>query len=362
VSKEENDMKKIILKTLGSILIVLFSTITFAQDFIVFAINDDWSSESFGPLPFRSACLAFDSDNNAYANNLVEDFYADQYKIYTFSAPDYNFDEPLTLYVEMDKTFEAISGINFDRRGNLYVSEVLSWDNNIGYDFPDAGLIRKISANTKKISDPVIYKDFRPTGIAVNSPHVVYFSGRKWSDESWGNIYKISNFQNDKKRNNPSIEVVDVACTAIATDRWETIFAAPRFYEIDGWPVFARNPYTGSPVLIATFSKLIEELTFDADGNLYAIEANTGTPDPTEIIKLIPPNIVINGCDTKIIDWALPNGNKISDIIKECNIFSYKDEYVGCVARSVAQLIQEGYISGKQLATIVECAAKADDL
>jgi hypothetical protein len=357
-------MKKKILKNFGSILIVLlivfFSTITFAQDFIVIAINDDWSSEPFGPLPFRSACLAFDSNNNAYANNLVEDFSSDQYKIYTFSAPDYNFNEP-TLYVAMDKTFEAISGINFDRRGNLYVSEVLSEDNNINYEFPDAGLIRKISANTKKISDPVIYLDFRPTGIAVNSPHVVYFSGRKWSDPNWGNIYKISNFQNDKKRNNPGIEVADEAFTAIATDRWETIFAAPRFDQFNEKPVYARNPYTGLPVLIATFSKLIDELTFDADGNLYAIEVNTGTNDPTEIIKLIPPNIVINGCDTKIIDWALPNGNKVSDIIDGCNEFSNLSEYVGCVAQSANQLLQDGYISGKQLATIVECAAKAEN-
>jgi hypothetical protein len=222
-------------------------------------------------------------------------------------------------------------------------------------------LIRKISANTKKLSDPVIYSDFRPTGIAVNSPHVVYFSGRKWSNEFWGNIYKISNFQNGKKRNNPSIEIADVACTAIATDRWETIFAAPRFDEINEWRVYARNPYTGLPVLIASFSKVIDELTFDADGNLYAIEANTGTDDPTEIIKLIPPNIVISGCDTKIIDWVLPNGNKISDVIEDCSIVSFYDGYVSCVAQSAAQLMQEGFISGKQLGAIVRCAAKADD-
>jgi hypothetical protein len=354
-------MKKEIFKNLMSIpivgIIVFFSTYTFAGDFQVDNINPNWESEYFGELPYRSACLAFDSDNNLYANDLITDFYEDHYEIYTYSAPNYNFNATPTLHATMEKTFEVISGLNFDKKGNLYVSEVISSSNYIGYEYPNAGLIRKISANTKSLSDPVIYLSFRPTGIAVLSPHIVYFPGRKRSDPYWGNIYKISNFESNEQSNNPIIDVDDAVCTAIATDRWGTIFVAPRWDTV-GWTVYARNPYNGSFEWIATFSKLMEELTFDADGNLYAIE---DTENETEIIKLIPTNIVINGCDTKIIDWPIDGGTRISDIIDGCDDNSNHDEFVSCVARSANQLVQDGYISGKQLAAIVTCAAQADN-
>jgi hypothetical protein len=302
--------------------------------------------------------LAFDLNNNLYANDLRDDFFEDYYRIYTYSAPDYDLSGSPTIYATMEKTFEVISGLNFDEKGNLYVSEVISEDNYFGYEYPDAGLIRKISANIKFLSKPVIYLSFRPTGVAALSPHMVYFSGRKWSDQYWGNVYKISNFESYKKSSNPIVYAEDAVLTAIATDRWGTIFGAPRF-DNSGWTVYARNPYTGSLELIATFNKLIEELTIDAEGDLYAIEQTD--LDETEIIKLIPTNIVVNGCDTKIIDWTIDGETRISDIIDECNENSEHGEYVSCIAQATNQLVQAGYINGKQLATIMKCAAQIDN-
>ena len=134
---------------------------------------------------------------------------------------------------------------------------------------------------------------------------------------------------------------------------------APR-WDPYGWTVYARNPYSGSFERIATFTNLIEELTFDADGNLYAIEDTGNNDNETEIIKLIPTNIVINGCDTKIIDWVIDGGTRISDIVEECNENANHSEFVSCIAQSANQLIQDGYINAKQLAAIVTCAAQAD--
>jgi hypothetical protein len=337
-----------------------------AQNFHVIETHPDWQAEGFFDLPFRSAAIAFDSHNNLYANDLVADFSDQYYEILSLSAVD-NYSGDPVIYVAFEATLELISGLDFDENDNLYVSEVVGMNNDMGYEYHDAGQIIKIYRDTHEASEPILFLNFRPTGIATVGDFGVIFPGRKWSDPNFGNIYQIPDFENFFTE--PTIILEDAVLTAIATNQWGTVFGAPRFnqsgYDWLEWPVFARNPYTDEMELIAKFNKLIEELTFDADGNLFALEqTDSGIPE-SEIIKLIPPTVNINGCDTGIIDWVMNDGYKLSTYISEettvCSDTVLHGDYVSCIAESAIQMKRDGVITGKQMGAIVSCAAKSDD-
>jgi hypothetical protein len=89
------------------------------------------------------------------------------------------------------------------------------------------------------------------------------------------------------------------------------------------------------------------------DGNssygsyVYAICANVG--------------IIIDGCDTGVVDQLLSDGSTISGKIAECAAAaSNHGEFVRCVSEFTNELKKEGYLTGKEKGKIVSCAAKAD--
>jgi hypothetical protein len=359
-------MSKFFVIAFIATIAAFFISNAYGQDFSVANIHDGWATEDFFDLPFRSSALAFDSHNNLYANDLVADFYAGYYQILFFSAADDYSGEP-DFYASFDSTLEGISGLDFDEKDNLYVSEVVSDNNYMNYPYPDAGQILKIDGSTGVVSESFLFLTFRPTGIATTDEDSVIFPGRKWSDQYWGNIYRIPDFQNYD--NELEVVLEEAVWTAIATNRYGTVFGAPRFGEFGDnvypWRVLAQNPYTGQMELIATFSNLVEELTCDADSNLYALEQTSGEYGPTEIIKLVPPKVVINGCDTGLIDWSLPNGDTIGAIISDnsavCSDAFNHGDYVSCMAESAIQLKHDGLLTGEQMAAIISCAAQSNE-
>lgn len=159
---------------------------------------------------------------------------------------------------------------------------------------------------------------------------------------------------------------MELIATAIEIDEWGNLYIGTSYYT--GFPyeknsIYAVNPYTGEPVKISSFNEYVEELTFDSDGNLYALEGVGEVGDLSTIIKLVPPYISIDGCDTGIIDWTLPGGSTISEMIEYCEKMAINHgQFVSCVVNDILDLKQDGFMSGNQMSAIVSCAAQANIL
>ena len=71
--------------------------------------------------------------------------------------------------------------------------------------------------------------------------------------------------------------------------------------------------------------------------------------------------IVIDGCNTGVADEVLSDGSTISGKIAECAAAaSNHGEFVKCVSHLTNDLVNDGYITGKEKGKIVSCAARAD--
>jgi hypothetical protein len=71
--------------------------------------------------------------------------------------------------------------------------------------------------------------------------------------------------------------------------------------------------------------------------------------------------VVIDGCNTGVVDQVLADGTTISGRIAECAAAaSNHGEFVSCVSRLTNELKKAGYLTGKEKGKIVSCAAKAD--
>lgn len=71
--------------------------------------------------------------------------------------------------------------------------------------------------------------------------------------------------------------------------------------------------------------------------------------------------IVIDGCDTGVIDQLLADGSTISEKIAECAANATNHgQFVSCVAQLTGDLVKAGIITGKEKGAIVSCAAQAD--
>ena len=365
---------KIMLAILTSLALVMTSIPALYADDPDFSpipdsTADGWDYEEtpFAVVPYPVAAIAFDSRNNLYTTNWLEDYDGETITVYKCEAPEYDF-QSQSGYVSFPKLFDTASGMDFDDKGNLFVSEIILLGNPKGHPYnADVGLIRMVRKRTRRVSDPIIFADisgssgyvgdFRATGIAAMDNQDVYFPGRKWSDQDWGNIYLIDSFKHYMPGTEPGIVWPGLVIYAIADDPWGRIFVADR-------NIYARNPYTQEVVTIAEFSapKYVEELAFDSDGYLYALEGDDGEgPYAPEIVKLIPPHIIISGCNTRIIDWPLEDGSTIGGIIKEnCPDNSEcPGAFVRCVLRNSLEFMKEGLLSPQQTAAMVSCAAKA---
>jgi len=215
--------------------------------------------------------MAFDSAGNFYTSNRSE-FGSGPLSVRRSAASNYS---SFSEYTSYDTTMYGINGLDFDDTGSLFVSEF----NAQGSSGPtrDSGLIREIYADLS-IGSSVFFPDFRPTGIAAVGDGKLFFPGRKWSDEDWGNLYKIESFPGTEAIFKEGVAYV----TGIAIDASGRIFTS----YMDG-SIWTRDPLTEQAVKIAQFDEYIEELTFDWAGNLYALEGNQegGTAD---IIMLTP--------------------------------------------------------------------------
>jgi hypothetical protein len=362
---------KIAAAILMPLVLALYLTSTIHADdpdFIPNLMADGWSYEQppFAVVPYPVAAIAFDSSNNLYTTNWLEEYSGDTITVYQYKSPEYDFECP-SIYVSYPKIFDTTSGMDFDDKGNLFVSEIIQRDNPTGYRYVDAGLIRMVHKISRKLSDPIEFidipgipgdlGDFRATGIAATGNQSIYFPGRKWSDPDWGNIYLIDFFKKYIPGTEPPIVRPNLVMYAIADDTWGQIFVADD-------AIYARNPYTQSVVTIAEFSspKYVEELAFDSDGYLYALEGDDGPgPYQAEILRIIPPQIIISGCNTGIIDWPMEDGSTIGGLIEESCVEDPEcpGEFVRCVLSHSVDYMKTGLLSPRQMAAIAVCAANA---
>lgn len=300
---------------------------------------DEWPSEHFLYLDKNTAAIAFDAQNNLYIQPLNEDWGFATKRILMSEAPAFN---NWIEYASFVSTHDGVSGLDFDDKGNLFVGEFKN-DN-------DSGLIRKISAHSLKVSDPIFFLDYRPTGMAATGLGTLYFPARKWSDKGWGIVYLIERFKKFDPRYDPMF-VTERVLSGMAVDNSGNLYGG------DFNSIKTSNPYTGDPVTIAKdLGDYVEELTFDSDGNLYALMG-----DHHNIIRFTPPYISIDGCNTGVIDWPFPGDSTISEMIESCEVMaSNHGQFVSCVVNGIIDLKHDGLISNKLMSSIVSCAGQAN--
>lgn len=217
-------------------------------------------ASEFLTLPFRTAAISFDSDDNLYTTDSLSDRGTGTINILMSEAPGYS---SYTIHCSYSSDAWNVNGLDFDDTGILFASE---------HFYPlDPGLIR----NVIDPSDFIYFDAFRPTGIAANDSETIYFPGRKWSNLEFGNIYKIDSLAGPKE-----IVWEGLVGTAIAIDDSGNLFVAT----IEDNSIWM-SVNTGEPLRIATFTEYIEELNFDLEGNLYALEGNQDNGTAT-IIKI----------------------------------------------------------------------------
>ena len=330
-------------KKKGTIL-AMFCTVMLAIAFALVPMNaiaettylaPGYQAEDFLALPFLAAAIAFDSDDNLYTSDLLADWGKNTINILKLEEPEYN---NILLYQSYDTESVALNGLAFDDYGTLFASEHCK-------PF-DPGLIRNLDTG-----ETVEFESFRPTGITATGFGTIYFPGRKWSDEDFGNIYKIDPFPGDEE-----IVREGIVATAIAMDDFGNFFIASRPPDNS---IYTRNPYTGEVLKIARFTQYVEELEFCSEENLYALQASG--ENSSSIIKLTPPHVVIDDCDTGIVEWVLDDGETIIDKIYDCaDTARNHGKFVSCVAKLTNKLRKAGIITGKEKGAIQRCAAQAD--
>lgn len=352
-------------KIFGGIFSLLFLTLISGlsssawadEDFEILSLAPGYQSEFFLTLPFPTAALAFDINGNLYANNANE-FNSGKVNIWKINK-DLNYAKPYDLYVSYETVMRGVNGLDFDSAGSLFISEFENPCCDPFTETGDAGFIRKVDKQ-RRVRDPVFFPDFRPTGIATTGKDSLIFPARKWSDASFAELYAVDNF---KKKQVSFIGEADWPMTAIAVDRSGNTFVG---VPCAGPPcrVLGYNPYTADWMGIATFNKYVEELNFDSEGDLYALEDNEADAGESnaDIIKLILPHVVAFGCDTGIVEWPFEDENTITSMIDECAVDAESHgELVSCVAELTNILKKEGIISGQEKGAIQNCVARTNN-
>ena len=71
--------------------------------------------------------------------------------------------------------------------------------------------------------------------------------------------------------------------------------------------------------------------------------------------------IVINGCDSAVVNYWFDDGCTITDLIMECAVDAENHgDFVSCVSHLTNDLKNAGTISGREKGTIQRCAARSD--
>jgi hypothetical protein len=245
-------------------------------DLISYAISytaPGWSVSDFLTLSSPTKSIAFDSINNLYIED-ISDNNSGTIKILKLDvASGYN--APPSEFILYATSYKGVNGLGFDGLGSLYVSESsLSGD---------AGVIREIDVTTQTLlGDVMTFANHRPTGVDADKSGNVFYTGRKESDGTFGNVYQIDSM------GVRSILIDNVVGTGIAVDASGNIFiSTPGRTDL---ALLSNSIYMFSPsdllnpTRIATFDDTLEELTFDDAGNLYAVD----NINRFNIIKLSP--------------------------------------------------------------------------
>ena len=166
-------------------------------------------------------------------------------------------------------------------------------------------------------------------------------------------IYTIDKFEAYDPSVGPSIFLEDIVGTAIGVDQWNRGYVG----SVYDYTIYTTNPFTGEIVPIASFNQCIDELTFDSNGDLYVLECSE--TDPSTIIKLIPPRVEIDGCDTGVLNWDVEDDLTLTDRIEECAQALNHGDFVSCVAMTMNAFMQSGKMTPQEMSSIISCAAQS---
>lgn len=248
--------------TLGMVSSVNAATVTF--------LASGWGASDFLTLSSPTRSLAFDSSNNLYIEDKSDDNSGTINILKMDAATGYNTTSVFTSY---STTYQGSTGLDFDGLGSLYVSErSLSGD---------AGIIREIDVATQTLlGDVRTFANHRPTGVDADMHGNIFYTGRKGSNGTFGNVYQIDSM------GTRSILIKDVVGTGIALEASGNIFiSTPNRTDLSllANSIYMFNPSDLlNPLLVASFDSTVGELTFDDTGNLYTID----NVDNLSIIKL----------------------------------------------------------------------------
>ena len=233
-----------------------------------------WGASDFHTLSMETRSIAFDSSNNLYIEDISDNNSGTVRVLKLDAATGYSL--PADEFARYDTEYTGVNGLDFDGLGSLYVSEGL-WTG-------DAGAIREIDVATQTLlGDVRTFANHRPTGVDADIFGNVFYTGRKESDGTFGNVYQIDSM------GVRSILIDNIVGTGIAVDASGNIFVSTpgrtdlALLSNSIYMFRSSDASLLNPVLIATFNVTGGELTFDDDGSLYMI-----ADDKISIIKLIP--------------------------------------------------------------------------
>lgn len=232
-------------------------------------LNAGYTSTEFLTLNYFTISSAFDKDGNLYTSPNI---FSNTISILKYdAATGYSTSSVYASYF----SYGGVTGLDFGNNGNLFVSEATTLEN---------GLIREIDSTTKSVVNYISLPDYRPTGIDAVSSENIYFNGRLGSNPYFGNIYK-----SDSEGNIENVFGGFVG-TGIALDSFGNIYSSTS-YSNESAPymdasIYMLDSVDLTPSLFATFDQYTEELTFDNDGNLYALFPNLYNYSSTTIMKI----------------------------------------------------------------------------
>jgi len=223
-------------------------------------IADGWGASDFLTLSTTTRSIAFDADANLYIAPRTNDDTGTISISKLDAANGYSTSSEFATY---GTSYQGVTGLDFDGLGNMYISERSTYG--------DAGIIRRMDVASQALTEVRTFANHRPTGVGTDTFGNSYYTGRKTSSGSFGNVYQIDSI------GTRSILVDGVVGTGIAMDNTGRLFVSTPGKT--GLSLLANSIYMFdptdllNPVRIASFSDAPGgELTFDDAGNLYVID------------------------------------------------------------------------------------------